>query len=60
MTKKTPITSSVATQGKTQKKVPEKPFSTRMQRMMVGKPPEDIILDPDNPNLIMERMQGSS
>ena len=33
----------------------ERPFPERMQRLLAGKPQEERILDPDNPNLIMER-----
>ncbi|MBF0162282.1 MAG: hypothetical protein HQL88_08335 [Magnetococcales bacterium] len=34
---------------------PEKPLPTRMQRLLTGQPLDDVILDPDNPNLIQER-----
>ncbi|WP_130471437.1 hypothetical protein [Candidatus Magnetaquicoccus inordinatus] len=39
---------------------PEKPLVPRLQRLFAGKPQEDVILDPDNPNLIMERKEQSS
>ncbi|MEO5340464.1 MAG: hypothetical protein H7837_08110 [Magnetococcus sp. MYC-9] len=38
-------------------KSPEKPLVTRMQRLLAGQPAEDVILDPDNPNLIQERRE---
>ncbi len=33
----------------------EKPLTARMQRLLTGQPIEEVILDPDNPNLILER-----
>ncbi len=44
----------------TDPKKPEKPFTDRMQRLLAGQSAEDIILDPDNPNLIMERKQDAA
>ncbi|MEO5350068.1 MAG: hypothetical protein H7836_10535 [Magnetococcus sp. YQC-3] len=38
----------------------EKPLIPYMQRLLAGKPTDDLILDPDNPNLILERREKSS
>lgn len=40
---------------KSQPGLQEQPFPARMQRLLAGKPQEERILDPDNPNLIMQR-----
>ncbi|MBF0183833.1 MAG: hypothetical protein HQM06_05520 [Magnetococcales bacterium] len=39
---------------------PEKPLVPRLQRLLAGQPQEDVILDPDNPNLILERKERQS
>lgn len=39
------------------KSTKEKPFTKRVQNLLKGKPQEEVILDPDNPNLIKERFQ---
>ncbi|MBF0402226.1 MAG: hypothetical protein HQL90_15855 [Magnetococcales bacterium] len=52
------VTSPVLNGAKKEPKVNEKPFTDRMQRLLAGKREEDIILDPDNPNLILERKQS--
>lgn len=50
--------SNTATQHPPEKNTPrDKPFSKRMQRLLAGKPQEDTILDPDNPNLMAEKRQ---
>ena len=59
MSKKPPAISAVIVEGQVQKIAKEKPFATRMKRQLIGKPLEDVILDPDNPNLIMERLRDS-
>jgi hypothetical protein len=35
----------------------EKPLVPRLQRLLAGQPQEEVILDPDNPNLIKERQE---
>ena len=60
MTKKVTTTPIPDTAKCTQKKTPEKPFPSRMQRLLAGEPQEERILDPDNPNLIMEQRMRDS
>ena len=55
MSKKTPIVLPVSEKSRPSHVVPEKPFAARMKRQLTGQPLEDVILDPDNPNLIMEK-----
>ena len=57
MDKKTP---TIPAPGTPDSKSLEKPLIPRMQRLLAGKLAEDIILDPDNPNLILERREKSS
>ena len=40
-------------------KIPEKPFASRMKNVLAGVPQKEVILDPDNPNLIMERKRDA-
>lgn len=60
MTDKTTAPSPITTGAKTDKKMGEKPFTDRMQRLLTGQNREDVILDPDNPNLILERKRDAS
>ncbi|MBF0096109.1 MAG: hypothetical protein HQM04_07115 [Magnetococcales bacterium] len=48
-----------STPGKSPQPIPpaEKPLVPRLQRLLAGQPQEEVILDPDNPNLIMERQE---
>lgn len=50
----------IVTGAKADKKMDEKPFTERMQRLLAGQSAKEVILDPDNPNLIQERKRETS
>ncbi|MBF0461464.1 MAG: hypothetical protein HQL87_08715 [Magnetococcales bacterium] len=60
MSEKTPPIPAIVAPPKPAPLEAEKPFVNRMQRFLAGQPADDIILDPDNPNLILERKREAS
>ncbi|MEO5363395.1 MAG: hypothetical protein H7838_07200 [Magnetococcus sp. DMHC-8] len=60
MTPNKPVTTPDPPPEKTEPHQGNKPFTNRMQRLLAGQPNDDVILDPDNPNLILEKRQEST